>query len=200
MLPARQGAPARGSPARGSPACGSLLGDSEAARLFRQLGDEDPNGPPPTWDAARWNALIQQEQFNDDDIQKVVNYYPHSIDNFTKAELATLHKKAWAHYCSPGVQRALRLNRLWRAANPLPNLPILPGQRPTKRAETVEAVSEGTEGTGRGNKECGPRPSKPSRKARKENLSPNGNPMGDRQHEIAGMGPGQWGSGSWNGE
>ena len=137
MLPAQPAAPARGSPARGSPARGSLLGDSI----------------PVGWDAARWNALIQQEQFDDDDIRQVVNYYPHSIDNFTKAELATLHKKAWAHYCSPGVQRALRLNRLWRAANPLPNLPILPGQRPTKRAETVEAVSEGTEGTGRGNKE-----------------------------------------------
>ena len=74
MLPAQPAAPARGSPARGSPARGSLLGDSI----------------PVGWDAARWNALIQQEQFDDDDIRQVVNYYPHSINNFTKAELATL--------------------------------------------------------------------------------------------------------------
>ena len=72
MLPAQPAAPARGSPARGSPARGSLLGDSI----------------PVGWDAARWNALIQQEQFDDDDIRQVVNYYPHSIDNFTKADLA----------------------------------------------------------------------------------------------------------------
>ena len=58
MLPAQPAAPARGSPARGSPARGSLLGDSI----------------PVGWDAARWNALIQQVQFDDDDIRQVVNY------------------------------------------------------------------------------------------------------------------------------